>query len=498
MYLKIRTTKTASGATAVQAVFRTQGKTQVVKHFGSVHDAKELKALVTQGQSWVNQENKQQSLFNTQEPRVLPLATARLSHAYHTYAREFLLGVAHKIGFDALHSELLVDLALMRIIEPASKLRTLELLERYFGVQYSERTLYRTLKSFALYKEEAERIALTYAKKHHTKDISLVLYDVTTLYFESFKSDELRVPGFSKDSKSQQPQIVVGLLVSRDGFPLGYEVFKGNTFEGHTMLPVFKKFIEKHKVNTPVLVADAAMLSKTNMDELTTQRYSYIVGGRLANLSPKVINQIKREVPKTDGSITRITTERGDLIVAFSSKREKKNRHEMEKQIKKAKALIEKGEVGRRAKFVVSQNAQPTLNTALQEKTETLLGMKGYYTNIPETILSNTDVITRYGDLWNVEASFRMSKSDLATRPIFHYTEDAVRAHMVVSFIALAMGRCIEKLFGASLRRFRDAAWDVVDAHITDMAADDTFILRSEIPEYLRVFELKIKKWRTY
>lgn len=487
MSTSIRTTKTASGKTAVQLIRYQNRKVVVIKHFGSANTPEDITVLKEKAAHY--QSTIQEGLFPEPQHILVDMQDVSLHKVTYTYARSLLLQTLEHIGFQTTDTPLLYDLALMRIIEPESKLRTRELLERYFGVQYSERTLYRTLKNFAIYKEEAERIALTYAKKHHTKDISLVLYDVTTLYFESFKSDDLRVPGFSKDSKSQQPQIVVGLLVSRDGFPLGYEVFKGNAFEGHTMLPVFKSFIQKHKVDTPVVVADAAMLSKANVNELKEHGYSYIVGGRLANLSPKVINQIKTEVAKEDGSITRIPTERGDLIVAFSSKREKKNRHEMEKQIKKAEALIAKGEVGRRAKFIASVDAKPTLNTALQEKTELLLGMKGYYTNIPEDTLSNTEVIARYGDLWNVEASFRMSKSDLATRPIFHYTEDAVRAHMVISFIALSMGRCIEKLFGASLRRFRDAVWSITDAHLHDVGSGKDFVLRTKVPENVKQFQ---------
>lgn len=498
MYLTLRTTKTGSGAVAIQAVFRKQGKTYVVKHFGSAHTKEEAQALLERGSLWVERESKQRSLFTSQPSRTLPLATTQLTHTYHTYARDMLMGVAHMMGFDALEDGAFLDLALMRIIEPASKLRTLELLRRYFGVEYAERTLYRTLKCFATHKAAAERIALAYAKKYHTKDLSLVLYDVTTLYFESFKADDLRIQGFSKDNKSQQPQIVVGLMVSRDGFPLGYEVFKGNTFEGHTMLPVFRAFMKRHKVDMPVIVADAAMLSRTNMQALAKEDYRYIVGARLANLSPMIISRIAKEVSGRDDSLIRIPTDHGDLIVAFSASRERKNRRDMDKQLKKAEMLITRGESGKRAKFVKVEHTTPTLNVALKVKTEALLGMKGYYTNIPESNLSNTDVIARYGDLWNVEASFRMTKSDLKTRPIFHHTQDAIRAHLVIAFVALAMGRCIERLFCASLRKFRDTLWDIVDAHLVDSSTGETFVFRSPVPDVMRDFERKIKKWQTY
>jgi transposase len=376
----------------------------------------------------------------------------------------------------------------MRLIEPASKLRTIFLLRRYFAVAYSERTVYRALHEMAKRKGDVEKIAVAFAKEKLSSNLALVLYDVTTLYFETFEKDELRVPGFSKDNKSQQPQIVVGLLVTREGFPLGYEVFKGNTFEGHTMLPVLEQFASVHGVSTPTVVADAAMISRDNVAKLKERGLSYIVGARLANAPPRIIEKISAALGEKDGAMTRSATDHGDLVCDFSAKRYRKDKVEAEKQIAKAEALVAKGEPGKRAKFVVKEDDKEAymLNDALIAKAKLLFGVKGYYTNIPEDTLSNKEVVARYHDLWNVEASFRMAKHDLSTRPIFHRKEDAIRAHMVICFVALALGKSIELATGLSLRRFIDALWSVTDARIVDTTTEKEFMLRSPVDNAMK------------
>lgn len=479
----VRKVTTGSGAVAVQVVRYDARKVVVMKHLGSTHLPEELPALIARANAWIAETSEQQVLFPQKTPRMLDLAHAHYRGIRYSFAYQVLNTVLERMGFCALESPLLLDLALMRIIEPSSKLRAITLLERYFGITYAARTVYRTLPKLVAKKQDVERIAVAFAREQLSHDLTLVLYDVTTLYFESFEGDDLRVPGFSKDNKSQQPQIVVGLLVTRDGFPLGHEVFKGNTFEGHTMLPILESFAHMYHVTTPVVVADAAMLSRENVQKLQERGHSYIVGARLANASPRIIKQVSLHLAQEDGASVRVTTEHGDLVCGFSAKRYRKDLHELEKQVARANELVRRGEPGRRAKYVTKGNEveRYALNSALVEKTKLLLGIKGYYTNIPETTLTNTDVIARYHDLWNVEASFRMAKSDLATRPIFHHREDAVRAHLLVCFVALACARYCEQVTGLSVRALRDVLWSVTDAQIVDTMTGETIMLRSEI-----------------
>lgn len=477
----IRKTKTASGATAVQVVRYENRKVVMIKHVGSGKTKEEVAALIESAESWLARETYQHTLFERAPRHTLALTHARYVGVTHHFAYSVLAAVAEKLGFTTLNAPLLLDLAYMRILEPTSKLRAIELLKRYFNISYAESTVYRVLPTLSKRKSEIEAVAVAWARKGLSSDLSLVLYDVTTLYFETFEADNLRIPGFSKDGKSMQLQIVVGLLVTREGFPLGYEVFKGNTFEGHTMLPVLLSFAKVHGVATPTVVADAAMISRENVDKLTEYGFSYIVGARLANCSPGVIGKIAAALGWQDGATTRITTAHGELIAGFSAKRYRKDKAEMERQIAKAEALISKGEPGKRAKFVKkTEGGKYSLDEALRKKASSLLGIKGYYTNIPKKQMDDDTIIARYHDLWRVEAAFRMSKSDLATRPIFHRTEDAIKAHLLICFVALAIGRHMELVTGISLKRIGDLLWSVTEAHIVDTAAKETFVLRSE------------------
>lgn len=240
-------------------------------------------------------------------------------------------------GIDSL----LLDLSIMLLLEPASKLRTIRLLKHYFGISYWQR-IYRKILKLIEQKSEIERIAYMLAVKKFNEQFYFVLYDVTTLYFEAFKPDELRIAGFSKDNKPEQPQIVIGLLVTQSGFPLSYEVFPGNTFEGKTMLPIIEKFISGHKKTRPIMVADAAMLSEERLEELKEKKISYIVGARLASTSFNLIKQIHNTLQDKDGAMLRLPSIHGDLVCDFSIKRYKKQLNDLNKLIKKSRGIYSK------------------------------------------------------------------------------------------------------------------------------------------------------------
>ena len=271
---KIRKTKTASGATAVQVVSYQAGRTNILKHIGSAHTADELSALYDHARSYIEQRAGQTSLFPIpSKQRTFSLAHTRLLRTTHLFARSFFHACARVCGLNSL-DPVVIDLAFMRIIEPSSKLRALELIDRFFTVRYSKRA-YGVLRSLLAEKTVIERAALTCARTALKEELFLILYDVTTLYFETFRADALRIHGFSKDDKSKQPQIVVGLITTRSGFPLGHDVFPGKTFEGNTMLPILETFSRNHSVKTPIVVADAAMLSQKNMEELKRRNMQY-------------------------------------------------------------------------------------------------------------------------------------------------------------------------------------------------------------------------------
>jgi len=477
----IRKTKTASGATAIQVVRYENRKTVVLKHFGSAKTKEEIIALIKDADEWLKRYTGQLLLFTEEkEGRILHLGVNRCAGIRYSCAYLVLGEMLRRIGFTALNNRLLMDLVMMRIFEPSSKLRAIELLDRYFGISYARRTLYRVLGKLFVHKEKAEKIAVCFAQKHLRSNFSFVLYDVTTLFFESFEADDLRQYGFSKDNKPAQPQIVLGLLVNIDGFPLRYEIFAGNTFEGKTMLPVLRAFSDTYHTKTCCVVADAAMMSLQNIEELKKEKLRYIVSARLANESPDIIDIITDALrEQRDGVSVRISTPRGYLVACFSSSRYRKDKSEMDKQIAKAKILITAQEPGKRAKFVTSSVKAYAINDKLIAKTTRLLGIKGYYTNIPQSKMSDGEIIAHYGNLWRVEQAFRMSKSDLVARPIFHHKSDSIKAHLVICFIALALGKYLEMQSGLSLRRIVDILKQVQDARIVNTRTKEEITIRA-------------------
>lgn len=480
---RIRTVQTGSGATAVQVV-RYEGRTtHIVKHIGSAKNAEEIELLRAKAEHYIAEQNPQLSLFEEPARQVVAFDAIEAIEVSHGFAREVLLTVAGQCGLEPLDI-LFRDLAVMRIIEPCSKKRSLELIKQYFGITYSL-YVYERLPALLDQGRLIEQAAVTTASRF--SDFAFLLYDVTTLYFETHKpNDELQARGFSKDDKSKQPQIVIGLLVTPQGFPLSQEVFKGNTFEGHTLLAVLKQFQETYDLSKPVIVADAAMLSQTNRIQLEEEGYQYIVGARLANMKPAFIQKIHQSLVREDGTVVRLASPDGshDIICSYSQVRYRKDKHEFEKQITKAETLIGHNEPGRRAKFVKKSSDSKRLYTfdeALGEKTKLLLGIKGYCTNIPEETFSNEQVIAYYHELWHVEQAFRMSKSDLKARPIFHYSHDAIRAHALICFMSLMIGKFIEIKTGMSLRNFKDLLWQVHEIHLLDPKTGRQRIVRTQL-----------------
>ena len=359
--LTVRKTKTASGATAVQVVRNLGKRREILRHIGSAHDEQTLTMLLSEAGHYAEHHRVQPSLFAPDQPAPLlvNLDQTTLIAVTHRFAREALRACSRlcKLGW---LEDIYLDLALMRIIEPASKIQTLELLEEYFSVRYSTRTMRRRLSELLEHQERIERSAIQTAREAFNEPFNLVLYDVTTLYFESFKEYDFQSTGFSKDNKPQQPQIVIGLITTRSGFPVMHEVFEGKTFEGQTMLKILERFQQRVGNHCkPVIVADAAMLSTENMASLSSQGYRFIVGARLANHSKTLIDRISAQTPRVDGTTARFEhTMKNDqasvdvsVVCQFSTARYKKDKRELDKQLNRALLLIERNEPGRRARF---------------------------------------------------------------------------------------------------------------------------------------------------
>lgn len=498
----VRTVKTSSGATAVQIVKYEKRKRIIVSHIGSAHTEKDLTFLKQEALKQVEHLTKQKSLFPSSKNTFSPVIVVNKSQYLgdrHTFIYDTLFHIFRLFQFNKLNNQLLLDLVLMRIIKPVSKLESLQILSEMFGKEYGKSSLYQALTSFPKLKDSVEKTVVSFTKEHYAFDFSIVFYDVTTLYFESFREDTdttdtdgnviekgLRQTGFSKDNKSNQPQIVIGLIVNKDGFPVSYEVFAGNTFEGDTFIPLIYQFKKTYAAQTLTVVADAAMISLDNIEKLKECKLSYIVGARVANLSPSVIKQISDELKGVDGISGRVQTDKGMLVYDFSLNRYEKDKREMGKQIVKAQRLVEKNTEGKRTKFLKLKNTKKDkkekvyeLNTALIEKTKYLLGIKGYYTNL--THETDKTIIDQYHNLWYVEKAFRIAKSDLAMRPIFHFKKQAIEAHILICFMALAVCKYMELETGKSTRKIVKLLGSITEARILNKLTGEITTMRKEL-----------------
>lgn len=464
--MRIRVVRTASKAQAVQVVRYQNNKRIVLQHIGSAHSEGALNDLLVLAEEWIKDRTNQLSIFPDDNPnKLLNLNHSSFIGVKYRFFHAQVRAIQDMVKFDDLPA-LLNDLVSIRIFEPASKLRSLELPGQFFGIGHSRKTYYKIAPGCTELKKTVEQKVACFAAEHYSFNFDILFYDVTTLYFETFEEDGLRKNGFSKDNKSQQPQILVALMVSKEGFPVAYEVFSGNTFEGHTIIPVIKDFIERNRVREFTVVADAAMISSENIQELTQNNINYIVGARLGNIPPALLETIDKTIMREDGKSIRIKTDIGYLICSYSSVRYRKDRYEMEKQLEKAKQVIAKPSKSKKVKFVQTKEQKIELNEALISKTQKLLGIKGYYTNLEASVAGNKMIMERYHELYKVEQAFRISKNDLQTRPVFHFKEQPIKLHILICFMALVISKHIELKTGVSIRRFIDESKKVVDGEI--------------------------------
>ena len=406
----------------------------------------------------------------------------RYGFVYETIKQIFK--IFHLDKLDGKNGKMFLDFSLIRAVEPASKRESQKLLLSLFGINYDLTDIYRSLISFAQFKDSIEEKLIVFAKNQLGFDFNFVLYDITTLYFETFTDDDFRKCGFSKDNKIGQPQILVGLIVNKDGFPLSFAVFKGNKFEGHTLISTILEFKKKHRIPTLTIVADAAMISNENVQALKLACLSYIVGARLGNMTLPMVSQISQRLKTADGSTIRLKTNDGFLICSFSTKRYVKDKHEMEKQIEKAKLILEGRRETKRNKFLTKDgNIKYSLNANLVEKTKLLLGIKGYHTDLS---LPDKIIIERYNDLWNVEKAFRISKNDLSMRPIYHFKKQSIVAHILICIVALATLKFMEIKTRKSAKHVMEKLKSVSDAHILNTVTGRETYMRSEVTEEIK------------
>lgn len=451
----VRRKPNKSGSISVHIVQKHGGKYRLIHAVGCSSDTNEIARLEQQAQRMIPMFAEQHVMnFMTDRDRMIAdFLHDTTSVRIRTVGPEMVLGsLFDSMGFSAIPDELFRHIVVTRLVYPTSKLKTVDYLERYKGVHVDISKVYRFLDTLhKTYKKTVERIAFRHTKKV-IQTVSVVFYDMTTLYFEAEDEDDLRKIGFSKDGKFQHPQIMLGLLVGEGGFPIGYDVFKGNTSEGKTLIPTLKSIAKKYAFGKPIVVADAGLLSKDNLQDLQKEKYTFILGARIKNESDAMKKDIltKAKDMKDGDSIILKKQDGTRLIITYSDKRAKKDSSNREKGIRKLRLRVKTGKLTKDSINNRGYNKFLTLTgdvaiTIDEEKVQAegvWDGLKGYVTN---TRLGPKRIVENYSHLWQIEKAFRISKTDLRVRPIHHHKERRIKAHICIAFVAYALYKELER-----------------------------------------------------
>lgn len=450
----VRKKKNRSGTVTIVVVDKSHGRFREVHNLGTSSDAHEIEKLEMEARKWIARYVGQPVLDLWPEEHLLPPSEiiSSIRDLRQDGAVQLLEQIYRSIGFESLGDKILRDLTIARVCEPRSKLATVDYMRRYWGEDYHYQQVYRYLDTlYNSRKEEVLKISVEHTRKILGGVITVAFYDVTTLYFESFKEDNLRAPGFSKDGKTAETQVVLGLLVSENGYPLSYSLFNGAQFEGRTMIPLVDDFIQRYDIKDFVLVADSGLMSKKNIELLRKAGYKYIIGARIKNEVQSLRTWITG-LPKHDNRIYERRKTNGDrLIVSYTDKRADKDRFNRDRGVTRLQQAyrsgrISKDKINKRGynKFlVISKDVEVSIDMEKVGEDSKWDGWKGYITN---TNINSKDVISQYNGLWVVERSFRISKGTLEMRPMFHFTERRIEAHVCLCFVALKVYKEFERL----------------------------------------------------
>jgi hypothetical protein len=465
----VRTVKTGSGAIAVQIVYSNRRGSREIEHIGSAHAPAEVEVLKTIARQRMH---ANQDTLDLDDGRLgddeAPIVSSQARHLWEVLVTAYqVLGLDRACGGD----EVFKLLTLARVIEPTSKLDAIRVLTEVGIAAPSYATIKRRLPVYAT-AHRRDALAAACAAHVGLGPATLVLYDVTTLYFETDEGDGFREPGFSKERRLE-PQITVGLLTDARGFPLQVHAFEGNTAETKTILPVIQAFAAAHGLPEVTVVADAGMLSEANLAALEDAGLRFIVGARIPDV-PYQVNQWRRTHPGEpigDGQIfvqpwivgTKTDPRKRTIFYQYRADRARRTLKGIDQQIAKAEKAVAGKTAVKRNRFVQLTGATKTINRSLEAKARAQAGLKGYITNLEEPIAEY--VLGAYHQLWQIEKSFRMSKSDLRARPIYHHKRNSIEAHLTIVMAALAVSHWLERQTGWSinklvktLRRYRSIA----------------------------------------
>jgi len=492
MGLRVRKKKNQSGSISVQIVDRTNRGYKVVETLGCSDDETEIDKLHQKAILRINDLSQNlfsKSLDETSEKLLLKKLLSKLTtQDFIPIGDELIFGkIFNNIGCNNLFNNvksirkqedknfLFKSLVISRLLYPGSKLELINYLSYFKNIDITSDKIYRFLDS--LYQDEIksriETCVFEHTKRVMNGEIIVTFYDVTTLYFESESEDDLRRVGFSKEGKIARPQIQLGLFTTLEGYPLSFEVYEGNKYEGHTLIDVLKKFQDRFQLDKkPIVVADRGMLNNDNIAYLENNNYKYILAYKIKNISNDLKEEIKNLTFIDDNVTHNIEfkkvisfADENDkkqtihvnqrLVLSYSTQRAKKDRYNrnkavqrLENKIKSSKTITKKDlKLSYYAKYIDldDNNSKITFNINNQKiiEDEKLDGIKGFVTN--DFTLTANEIIEHYNNQYEVERAFRISKTDLKIRPIYHRLETRIKAHILISFVSYAIYKEFER-----------------------------------------------------
>jgi len=535
MYIRVKTSN--SGATTyvqiVQAIRKADKVSQkIVRHVGVANSTDELEGLKILAASMKDalEAGGQQFLFKPEE--IAGLGPSKIEHDDDNYnvnlkdlfEEQRLISGFHEIygtlydnmGYTKvianpskakISSRILRDIVIARIANPSSKRASSLMLEEDFGITIDLDKIYRMMDRLD---EDAIRRIKEIAYQNTLSllggKIDVIFYDATTLYFESFTEDELKQNGYGKDGKFGQPQVLLALMVTSQGHPIDYEVFSGSTYEGHTLVDALAKIRDKYEIERVVFVADSAMLSGDNIARLEKlgDKISFIVGARIksmdGHIKKKILDSKNYSTIDNQSQVAEFDYKSKRLIVSYSGKRAAKDAHDRARAIDKLHKKLLKSKSakshlsnsGYRKYLKINGTSSIEIDEDKIEADSAWDGLHGVITN---SDIAPADVLKKYGDLWNVEAAFRVTKHDLAVRPVFHWKPHRIKAHIAICFMAYSMVKNLEHRVGLQYKKLSIESIRKTLAHVqTSILYDKKKKIRYGLPSMLKLDAKKIYK----
>lgn len=462
----IRKKKYPSGNMGIIVAEKFNGKMKELVTIGIAKDESEVEELLVRGREWIDREQERRhprlDLFG-EERQACQNEINTVEHVLSNVCNVLLNGsdlildrIFDRVGFSRIEDAVFRQLVKARLSYPASKAATVEYLKNHFDEDVDLSKIYRYLDKLSNRQHEiVQDISVRHTRELFGGKIGVLFYDVTTLYFEADYEDDLRKSGFSKEGRHSQPQIILGLLVSVGGYPLAYCIHEGNKYEGHTMLPVITGFVQKYNLEDFIVVADSGLMNNANIAELETMGYKYIIGAKIKNESAEIKEWILSQ-PKVDKRMIEYDKGGGRrLLVGYTDDRAKKDAYNRDKGIRRlekaySRGSLTKDNINKRGynKFLkMDGNIKVTIDYGKTAEDARWDGLKGYLTN---TDISVSDVYEAYHNLWHVERAFRIAKSKIEIRPMFHFTRRRIEAHVCICFVALKVYKELERMLKLS------------------------------------------------